>query len=157
MMRNCLYLLVSLLIGCANAQTEQKVIWVLDMEGLFTPEQIQQLDDLVKDHERRTTNEIAIVTTATIEPHERMKDHAVELGNKAGVGKHEKDNGLLVMISRTHRETFISTGKGIQETLPDEQVKLIVDSVMIPHFKEGRYFEGTYAGTEAVAKWLEEH
>jgi uncharacterized protein len=156
MFRYLLYLCLVIGIGCANAQPAQEHTWVLDQEALFTPEQIQQLDALVKEHERSTTNEIAIITTASIEPHERMLDYAVKIGNTHGVGKKEKDNGVVVIVSRTLRETFIATGHGTEQILSDEQVQQIVDSLMIPHFKEDRYFEGTYAGTQAVVRLLEE-
>jgi uncharacterized protein len=156
MPRPLLHLFLVLCFSCAHTPAAQQYIWVLDLEGLFTPEQIQQLDALVKEHERRTTNEIAVITTASIAPHERMVDYAVEMGNEAGVGKKGTDNGVVIVVSRSLRETFIATGYGTEKVLPDEQVRLIVDSVMIPHFREDRYFEGTYAGTLAVVQWLEE-
>lgn len=53
------------------------------------------------------------------------------------------------------RETRISIGYGTEKILQDEIAKDILDSLMIPKFKQDPYFEGIYAGTKAVVDFLE--
>jgi uncharacterized protein len=156
MIQRFLYLILVLCISCGSGPVLERDAFVRDMEDLFTAEQIDRLSELARIHEQRTTNEILILTTPSLHGHEYMRDHAVEIGNTAGVGKRDKNNGVVIVVSRTLRETFIATGHGTEQMLPDEQVQQIVDSLMIPHFKEDRYFEGTYAGAQAVVGLLEE-
>ncbi|NVJ47842.1 MAG: TPM domain-containing protein [Cytophagia bacterium] len=148
-----LILLLILTFNCAS-QKEAK-IFVMDNEKVLTYEQAESLNNLVLNHEEKTTNEIAIITTPDWENHESALLFAVALSNKLGVGKEGKDNGVLIVFSKAMRETRINTGYGTEKVLTDEIAKKIIDSLMIPKFREELYYEGIYAGTKAVIDFLE--
>jgi len=79
---------------------------------------------------------------------------AVDFGNKLGVGKKEKNNGLVIFISKNMRQTSLATGYGTEKILKDEICMRIIDSCMIPRFKEEKYYDGIKAGVqESISKW----
>lgn len=53
------------------------------------------------------------------------------------IGKDDKDNGLLIMISPGSRQAYIMTGYGMEGVLPDIACKKIVDRAIIPAMREG--------------------
>ena len=44
------------------------------------------------------------------------------------------------------RKTFLATGYGTEKILKDEICKIIIDSTMIPYFKNQDYYGGIKAG-----------
>jgi len=148
---------ICLLLAACTTQTEKRIeSYVFDMEEVLTEEQEQALNATIEQFEKETTNEIAIVTTSNIGEHEKMVSYAVEFGDSLGVGKKDKDNGLVIVFSSKLRETFISTGYGTENILTDPICKNIVDSIMIPEFKAENYFEGLNKGlNECIRIWKE--
>jgi len=142
-----------LFIGYSCAQ-DKKSSWVLDYENVLSDSEEYTLDSIIKDFELKTSNEIAIVTIKDLEGYPKMVDYAVKFGEKHGVGKKDKNNGLVIVFSQTLRQTFLATGYGTEKILKDEICKEIVDSTMIPHFKQGDSYGGLKAGLlECIDRW----
>lgn len=149
-------LLCFIFFACGQKSDDSKK-WVNDFENVLSENQIYVLDSIIRDFEAKTTNEIMIVTVKNIGDSPKMVDFAVEFGNRWGIGKKEKDNGLIILFSRAMRETFIATGYGTEKILKDEICKVIIDSTMVPLFKEEDYFGGLKAGLlDCINKWEEQ-
>jgi uncharacterized protein len=67
-----------------------------------------------------------------------------------GIGKAGKDNGLLLLWSRGDRKVRIEVGYGLEGTIPDGKAGAILDTYVIPKFKEGQFDEGLIAGVATV-------
>jgi uncharacterized protein len=65
-----------------------------------------------------------------------------------------KNNGIVIGISRGYRKMRIQNGKGIESVLTDEETKKIIDTSFIPHFREGKYYEGTINGLKNLMETL---
>ena len=127
---------------------------VNDFEHILTDNQIKNLTKIINDFEVKTTNEIAIVTVDSIRPYEDIVPYSVDLGTLWGIGKKGKNNGLLVVVSKGLRKIRISTGYGTEKILKDEICKKIIDTQMIPEFKNGDYYNGIKNGLLAlIDKW----
>lgn len=146
--------LIILILGCSST-SKRDMTFVFDNEQILTEEQENAFDRLFREHEQKTTNEIVLVTTPNWGEQENALFFAVEFGNKLGIGKKEKDNGVVIVFSKQQREIRISTGYGTENILKDEIAKKIIDSFMIPRFKEGKYYEGLYDGSKATIEFLE--
>jgi uncharacterized protein len=148
-------ILLSFLFACCQTNNSaQQDSWVFDLENILSDSQEIHLDSIIKDFEKRTTNEIAIVTVHDIGDSPKMVHYAVDFGEKYGVGKKDKDNGLVILFSLHLRQVFLATGYGTEEILKDEICKVIIDSTMKPLFKKGDYFGGLKAGLEeCILKW----
>lgn len=128
--------------------------YVNDFESLFSQEEKQQLDSIITEYEKQTTNQITIVTIADIKPYESLKDFTSDLGNYWGVGQVDKNNGLIITVSRNMRNIWIGSGLGTEKILTDEILKNIIDTKIIPYFKRGDYFEGIKIGLiECMNNW----
>jgi len=128
--------------------------FVNDFEDVLTVEQEKKLTELITRYEQKTTNEIVIVTINSIEPYFDFNQYAVDLFNYWGVGKKDKNNGLVFLFSKSLKKIRISTGIGTEKILTDNFCKSIIDQLIIPQFKEDKYYDGILFGlAELIAQW----
>jgi len=145
-----------LTLSCSSTTPKKKLeTFVFDNEKILTIEQSKQLDSIFREHEKRTTNEIVIVTTPDYGLFENVVDFSVNFGKKHGIGKTDYDNGVVIVFSKEKKETRISTGYGMEEVLKDNFAQNIIDSLMIPKFKTDSFFEGLRNGSIAIVNFLE--
>jgi len=130
--------------------------WVNDFEGILNAAEEQRLNMQLSAYEQKTGIELSVVTIDTMMvAAARFDSFAVHLFNTWGVGKKDKNNGVLVCMSRSYRKIRICNGTGITPKLSDAATKKIVDESFIPRFKEGAYARGIEEGVNALMKALE--
>lgn len=152
-LRHTLVLLVIWTIGCSS-QPKKPTPLVYDLEHVLQASESSRLDSLYLAHEKRTGNEILLVTTPSFHGMEPV-EFAVAFGDSLGVGKKGRDNGVVIAFSKAGREVFIATGRGTEKVLYDSICQRIIDHSMITHFKEGDPFGGLWAGSLAVVEFLD--
>jgi uncharacterized membrane protein YgcG len=94
---------------------------------------------------------LAVVTVPTTDPAASPKAFATELFNTWGIGKADQDNGLLILVSRDERRVEIETGRGMSSILPDAQVAALIETVMVPRFRQEDYAGGIVQVTQRLA------
>lgn len=128
--------------------------WVTDMAEILSDKTETQLNDLISQLEAQNGAEIAVVTVPETSPSATPKEFTTELFNHWGIGKAEKDNGVLFLVSTGDRRVEIETGYGIEPILPDAKVGNIIDTKITPKFKQENFDDGTIAGTQALVNAL---
>ena len=129
--------------------------WVSDFENIFSTGQENSLDSILSAFEKKTTIEIAIITIPEImTTAENFDNLVVQISNYWGLGKKDKNNGILIGVSKGLRSIRISNGLGIESILTDEQTKKIIENTIIPNFKVENYYQGTLKGIEEIIKNL---
>ena len=129
---------------------------VFDQERILSNAEMDNLETLITNHETRTSNQIAIVTTQDLGGYTDILEFAADFGNELGVGQAEKDNGVVIAVSKNLRKVAIANGYGITTVMPDEVAQQIINEIMIPNFRIEEYYQGIYEGTEAVITYLEQ-
>lgn len=128
--------------------------WVADTADLLTPQTEAQINRIVTELEAKNGSEIAVVTVPTTKPSASSKAFATQLFNTWKIGKQGKNNGVLFLISKSDRRTEIETGTGLTTLLPSSKVEIILTQTVTPQYKQGKFDEGTVAGTRAIATAL---
>jgi uncharacterized protein len=132
--------------------------FINDFVQLFTHDEIKTLDSLVSTFENATTVEIAVATVNSVMVKEQdFEDYTLVMSRTWGVGKKDKNNGILIVISPDLRRMRIQNGYGIENILSDAETEYIIDNSFIPKFKEGKYFEGTRDGIIAIIAKLKQN
>jgi len=93
--------------------------------------------------EKESTVEIAVVTIESLEG-ESMEMYAVKLFEKAGIGKKDKDNGLLIIVAKQERDYRFEIGYGLEGTVTDSMKVNIGDRIIVPNFRNQEYGKGIY-------------
>jgi len=143
----------------ANTKTETSIFpkptgYVNDFENILNDAEEKELTALIKGLESQTSDQISIVTLTGLEPYDNIDDYSFDLANYWGVGQKDKNNGILIAIGKELRKIRIQNGFGIEKRLTDAETKRIIDEVMIPEFKNDKYFEGLKKGVEAIIQEL---
>ena len=122
---------------------------VVDTANLLSAQTENTLNSLVKIHRDSTSNELAILTIPSLQ-NEVVEDYAYNVAKKWKLGNKDRDNGVLLLVSKDDRKVRIEVGKGLEGALPDARAKQIIFDEMIPHFREREYDAGVLAGMEAI-------
>jgi uncharacterized protein len=129
--------------------------WTNDYEDLYSNNEQTKLDSIISKFELETTIEIAIVTIDnTKTTKDKFEDLSLHIAKTWGVGKKNKDNGVLIAISKGYRQIRIQNGNGIEKIITDNETKEIIDKYFIPDFKKGKYYDGTLKGLIELIKLL---
>lgn len=120
---------------------------VLDENALFA---IQQISETLQN---KTSIEMAVVTIDNLEGLS-IEDYAEQLFNLWGIGKKDKDNGVLILFSLQDRKVRIEVGYGLEAILTDSRSKRIIENQGIPYFKEKKYATGLYQMSFSTAEFL---
>jgi uncharacterized protein len=106
-----------------------------------------RLRHLVEAVERETGVEIA----ALVVPHvQDVEGFAAAYFDRVGIGKRGRDNGVLVLVVTDRRLVRIEVGRGLGVAVSPPAARRIIEDVMAPQFRLGRYGEGLLRGVEAL-------
>lgn len=140
--------------GCDEQSKKEGVI--SDFENILLPEQIHVLDSVVTDHEKETSNEVAIVSlsidTSKIKDIQGVSKLTLDYANKLEVGKKGVNNGVCIIFSVKAKMIRIEVGYGLETKLTNSEAQQIIESIIIPRFKKGDYFQAVLEGLQAVIK-----
>ncbi len=161
------FLLISLvffLANCSNSQNESyweklpdPLSWVNDFENVLTETEEKSLDSLIADYEARSSVEISVVSIPQFATEaERFDELTLHIAQTWGIGKKEKNNGILIGFSDSHHRIRIQNGLGTEKYLSDERTKQIIEEKLIPDFKSRNYYKGLFACIEALKQELKE-
>ncbi len=134
---------------------QQNDTWVTDSADILKPETETQLNQMIDRLEQKNGAEIAVVTVPETKPAKSPKAFATELFNYWHIGKKEQHNGVLLLISKADRRVEIETGYGLEAILPNAQVVNIIDTKILPRFKQRDFDGGTIAGAKSIISKLE--
>jgi uncharacterized protein len=151
-----LLLLAVALVGMAQAPLLPKPNpprLVNDFTNTLTPDQKAHLEEKLVAYDDSTSVQIAVVIVNTLNDLEPV-DFATRLGREWGVGNKKTNNGVVLLVSMEpgKRKVFIAPGYGLEGALPDITCKRIVESEIIPQFKQDNYYRGLVEAADAIIK-----
>jgi uncharacterized protein len=126
---------------------------VNDFCGLLSTGEANSLERKLVVFNDSTSTQIAIVIVKDLNGYAKA-DYAQRLGEKWGIGGKGLNNGLLILIKPTTRnskgEVQISTGYGLEGAIPDLACADIVDNEILPAFRQGDYYGGLDKATTTI-------
>lgn len=119
---------------------------VIDDVGLLKPSERQSIEALIRSHKDLLQMQVWIT---------RLEGESVEgLSYRAArewaLGTEKRDNGILLLIAPAEKRMRIEVGRGLEGDIPDILAGRILDGVMRPRFREGRYEQGIREALEQV-------
>jgi len=129
----------------------EPAVYVHDYAGWLSAGQKSALEQKLRRYWDSTSTQIVVMIRPDIGDYDKSS-YAFELGNRWGIGRKDKNNGVLMLIKTEapERGIFIATGYGTEGALPDITAGQIIRNVMAPYFKQQQYGEGIDAGVEAI-------
>lgn len=128
-----------------NVQLADHTKHLVNPDGIVSPSGQARIDSLLLDARRKTSAEIVAVIVDDIDPDTDIDTYATELFTRWGIGKSDKDNGILLLVAKDRRKAVIRTGYGAEGVMPDIISGRILYDTMFPRFKAGDYEGGLIA------------
>lgn len=126
-----------------------------DLANVLSPTQVAELENFLVDFARGSSNQIVVVTVSSLNGYDKAS-FTFQIGERWGIGQAEEDNGAVMVIKpktkRENGEAYIATGYGLEAVIPDAIASRIVNSEMIPHFKNEDYYRGITAGLKVMTE-----
>ena len=126
---------------------------VYDYASLLTPEQKATLEQKLIRYSDTTSTQIVVAITQDLCGGD-IAMTATEWAHAWGIGQKGKDNGIFLLVSPSDRKLFIATGYGVEGTLTDALTRRIIETRILPSFRQGDYYAGIDAGVEAIFEVL---
>ncbi len=123
---------------------------VSNPDGIIDPASEASMNTLLDSLRRQSTVEAVVVALDDIDTD--IDDFATRLFEAWGLGKDDKDNGLLILLVKEQRKVTIRPGYGLEGVLPDITCGNIISGVMRPYFADGQYGAGLLAGLQPIAQ-----
>ncbi|MGZ3885689.1 MAG: TPM domain-containing protein, partial [Bacteroidia bacterium] len=125
-----------------------------ELPDFLNTQEAQQLEEKLETFSNETSNQICVVVVDDFNGM-TADEFATELINQWGIGKKDKNNGLVVLIkpnsdSRGKRELFIGVGYGLEGAIPDLATKRVREEEMNPYLKQKEYFTALDKGTDKL-------
>ncbi len=133
---------------------QDKTRYVCNPANILSIAACDSIDRMLYALEQQTGIETVVAVVPSIGS-EDCFDFAHQLLNEWGVGKKEKNNGLVILLVTDQRCIQFYTGYGLEGDLPDAICKRIQTRNMIPYLKNGNWDEGMVAGVRAVCARLD--
>jgi uncharacterized protein len=126
---------------------------VVDDAGLLSERDQAELSAALAQFEHQTGDQIVVVTVKSLQELP-IEDYGYQLGRHWGIGQKDKDNGALLIVAPNEREVRIEAGYGLEGELTDAQDRTIIETEIVPRFRQGDFAAGIKAGVAAMIETL---
>lgn len=124
---------------------------VNDLAHVLTADQIQTLENKLVAYDDSSSIQIAIVTIPTTGDYD-ISDYALKILRSWGVGNKKTNNGLVILAAMNDHKAFIATGYGMEGSVPDITAKEIIETDIVPHFKNRDFYGGFSNAADDIIK-----
>ena len=115
--------------------------YVLDQTQTLTKEEIQSMNRMGLEVQKKTKAQIAVLLIPTLDG-EDVSDYANRVFRAWGIGDKEKNNGVLFLIALKDKQMRIEVGYGLEGAINDGKAGEILDQYAIPYFQKGKFGPG---------------
>lgn len=146
--------LMGMLTGCATSEkipipAVEKDVYIYDDDNIIDDDVEEELNKMLVELEEKTEVEFAVVSVESLLSRS-IEDYANNLFNTLGIGKKEKDNGVLLLFSRSDEKVRLEIGRGLEGCLNDSKCGRILDNYFVPYRENDEYTKATEMTVQAV-------
>jgi len=125
---------------------------VNDFADILTNSQEEALEHKLVKYNDTTSTQICVVTINDLDGTSAW-DFANQIGEKWGVG-HKENNGAVILVKpkkgNERGAVAIQVGYGLEPYVTDAMGERIINTVMIPAFKDNNYYDGIDNACDAI-------
>ncbi len=154
-----IFLAVFLSVGLGIAKIEvpsRTSRWVNDYAGIIDNATKDELEKLASSVKQKTPDpvELIIATFATTGGW-NFEDFVLAYGERWREAKRGKrDNGVVLIVVMDERRVSIGVGNNLKGILTNQKTAEIINNLILPEFKKGRYSDGMEKGAEEIVAVL---
>jgi uncharacterized protein len=126
---------------------------VVDDAGILSSETKADLTQKLAALEQATSRQLVVVTIPSLGGYE-ISDYGYQLGRAWGIGQKTLNNGILLIVAPAEHKTRIEVGYGLEPIVTDAFSSVVIQTQVLPKFRQGDFNAGVEAGTDALIQQL---
>jgi uncharacterized protein len=126
---------------------------VVDNAHMLSPATVQKLDGELANLEAQTGHQLVVATVPDLQGRE-IEDFGYQLGRTWQLGRKGVNDGAILLVAPAAHKVRIEVGYGLEPVLTDALSSVILQTKVLPQFRQGRMEDGVVAGTEALIAQL---
>jgi uncharacterized protein len=103
--------------------------------------------------EQKTSRQLVVATVPSLQGYE-ISDYGYQLGRSWGIGQKGLNNGLILLVAPNDRRVRIEVGYGLEPIVTDAFSSVIVQTQILPKFRNKDFDGGVRAGVDALIEQL---
>jgi len=126
---------------------------VVDNANILSAATRSDLDSKLAALESSTSRQLVVVTVPSLQGYE-ISDYGYQLGRAWGIGQAKLNNGALLLVAPTEHKVRIEVGYGLEPVLTDAFSEVVIQTQILPKFRNKDFNGGVEAGVDALIQQL---
>jgi uncharacterized protein len=126
---------------------------VVDEAHMLSPQGAQKLDGELANLEAKTGHQLVVATVPDLQGHE-IEEYGYQLGRHWQLGRKGVNDGAILLVAPSEHKVRIEVGYGLEPVLTDALTSVILQTKVLPQFKQGHMEQGVIDGAEALVGQL---
>ncbi|WP_303980950.1 YgcG family protein [Dongia mobilis] len=126
---------------------------VVDLADVLTSAAERDLTTELAKVEQKTGTQIVVAILPDLGRYP-IEAWGLALGRTWQIGRAGKDDGIVIVLAPKDREIRIEVGYGLEGDIPDAKANQIIQHILVPAFRKGRYATGLEEAIGALEKLI---
>jgi uncharacterized protein len=126
---------------------------VVDDANILSAQTKEDLTDKLTALEQKTSRQLVVVTIPSLQGYE-ISDYGYQLGRSWGIGQGKLNNGILLIVAPTEHKVRVEVGYGLEPIITDALSEVIIQTQILPKFRDSDFNGGVEAGADALIQQL---
>lgn len=126
---------------------------VMDTAQMLSLTTQQELESHLLQYSQQKGSQIVVLTVPKVAP-ETPFDYAMRVAEQWQIGRAGYDDGVLLLLVRDERKTFLAVGRGLEGAIPDVYAKRILEDVLRPRMQAGQVDQAIVASVDQIEKLI---
>jgi len=126
---------------------------VVDQAGVMSAASKSDIEAKSKALEEKSGIQLVVATVKSLQGSD-IETYGYQLGRFWKLGEAKKSNGVLLLVAPNEHKVRIEVGYGLEGTLTDALTSVIIQSAILPRFKNNDYSGGIERGVDGIISVL---
>jgi uncharacterized protein len=127
---------------------------VVDDAEVLSEDKEELLRDALLGFRRTQQRQVAVVTLRDLQGYD-VADFGYLLGRRYGLGEPGGEDGAVLIVAPNDMKVWIEVGAGVRSALPEGAVDNIIETQVLPSFRQGDMDKGILNGVGTIFGYLE--
>lgn len=114
---------------------------VMDLGNFLNAQESENLSEIIREIKAQNGPQIVILTVSDLQGYP-IEEFSIRLAEKWQLGSKDKDDGLLIIISKAERAVRIEVGNGIEGEITDYYTSEYTRDIFPSFFRQGQFYDG---------------
>lgn len=138
----------------AEPRLPDRTLLVVDDANIVSADKEQLLVNALVGFRQTQQRQVAVVTIPDLQGYD-IADFGYLLGRRYGLGEPGGNDGALLIVAPNEMKVWIEVGAAVRSALPQSAVDNIIETQVLPSFRQGDMDSGILTGTGTILGYLE--